>query len=148
MAYRKFFITLLISFFIMYLVMFLNIYEIGHYHTSLTRAYMTILMVTPMAVVMILMMGKMYQDRKRNLVIIVTSLLLFVAALAGLRSQTPVGDVQYMKAMIPHHSSAILTSKRANLSDPEVKKLAEQIIESQQKEIKEMEMMLERLRGR
>ena len=69
----------------------------------------------------------------------------FVLVLAGLRTQTPIGDVQYMKAMIPHHSSAILVSKHANIKDPEVKKLSEQIIQSQEKEIAEMESILQRM---
>jgi uncharacterized protein (DUF305 family) len=145
MNYKKFMIMLLISFFIMYLVMFLNIDKLNHYHTSLTRIYMALLMVTPMAVVMMVMMGKMYPNKKTNTGIIIGSIVLFVVILAALRTQTPVGDIQYMKAMIPHHSSAIMVSKNANIKDPEVKKLSESIIESQEKEIAEMEGMLDRL---
>ncbi len=134
-----------ISFIIMYIVMFLNITEITHYYTSLTRIYMALLMVAPMAVVMMLMMGKMYPDKKTNNTIIISSIVVFGLVLAALRSQTPVGDVQYMKAMIPHHSSAILTSRSANITDPEVKKLAEDIIKAQEKEIAEMKAMIDRL---
>lgn len=145
MSYGKFWTMMIISFVIMYVVMFLNMDKLGHYHTSLTRIYMALLMVTPMAVVMMLMMGKMYPNKKANATIIVASVLLFIAVLAGLRTQTPVDDVQYMKAMIPHHSSAVMVSKHANIKDPEVKKLSEQIIASQEKEIAEMEQMIERL---
>jgi uncharacterized protein (DUF305 family) len=106
---------------------------------------MAILMVASMAVVMILMMGKMYPDKKINMGIIISGIVVFIVALIALRSQTPIGDVQYMKAMIPHHSSAILTSERANIQDPEVKKLAESIIQAQRKEIAEMEAYLDRL---
>lgn len=136
---------MLISFFIMYLVMFLNMDRLGHYHTSLTRIYMALLMVAPMAIVMMTMMGKMYPDKKMNTGIIIGSVVLFAVILAALRTQTPIGDVQYMKAMIPHHSSAIMVSKHASIKDPEVKKLSEQIILSQEKEIAEMEAMLDRL---
>lgn len=136
---------MLISFFIMYLVMFLNMDKLGHYHTSLTRIYMALLMVAPMAIVMMTMMGKMYPDKKMNTGIIIGSVVLFAVILAALRTQTPIGDVQYMKAMIPHHSSAIMVSKHASIKDPEVKKLSEQIILSQEKEIAEMEAMLDRL---
>jgi uncharacterized protein (DUF305 family) len=136
---------MIISFLIMYTVMFLNMDSITHYHTSTTRIYMAILMVAPMAVVMMLMMGKMYPDKKLNTGIILTGIVVFILALAGLRTQTPVGDVQYMKAMIPHHSSAIMVSKHADIKDPEVKKLSEQIIQSQEKEIHEMEAMIDRL---
>lgn len=145
MTYGKFSIMMIISFFIMYLVMFLNIDLLSHYHSSINRFYMAILMVSPMAVVMMMLMGKMYPNKKTNISIIVIALLVFIVTLAGLRSQTPIGDVQYMKAMIPHHSSAILSSKAANIKDPEVRKLADQIIQSQEKEIAEMEAILERM---
>ena len=145
MSYGKFWMMMVISFLVMYIAMFLNMDKIDHYHTSLTRIYMALLMVTPMAVVMMLMMGRMYPNKKANTVIIIASALLFVLVLAGLRTQTPIGDVQYMKAMIPHHSSAIMVSKQATIKDPEVKKLSEQIIASQEKEIAEMEQYIQRL---
>jgi len=61
------------------------------------------------------------------------------------RSQSTVEDVSWMKAMIPHHSIAILTSERAKITDPRVRKLADQIIESQRKEIGEMEALVAEL---
>jgi len=87
----------------------------------------------------------MYPDKKMNTGIILSGIVIFILALAGLRTQTPVGDVQYMKAMISHHSSAIMVSKHANIKDLEVRKLSEQIIQSQEKEIREMEAMIDRL---
>lgn len=87
----------------------------------------------------------MYPNKKLNASIILGAVVLFGFVLAGLRTQTPVGDVQYMKAMIPHHSSAIMTSKNANIKDPEVKKLSECIIASQEKEIAEMKAVLARM---
>lgn len=145
MSYSKFTVMMFISFLIMYLVMFLNMDKLSHYHTSTTRIYMALLMVTPMAVVMMTMMGKMYPDKKSNTLIIIGSIVLFGVILAALRTQTPIGDVQYMKAMIPHHSSAIMVSKHAHIKDPEVKKLSEQIIRSQEEEIAQMEAMVNRL---
>jgi uncharacterized protein (DUF305 family) len=145
-SYKKFWITLAISFFIMYSVMFLNMDDSSHYHTSLTRIYMALLMVAPMAVVMMLMMGKMYPNKKTNLGIMVAGTLVFIISLVALRTQTPISDVQYMKAMIPHHSSAIMVSKRANIKDPEVKKLSEQIIKSQEEEITQMQNIIERMK--
>ena len=125
--------------------MFLNIDSIAHYYTSTTRIYMAVLMIAPMAVVMMVLMGKMYPSKKTNITIIATSIVIFIVTLIALRTQTPVGDAQYMKAMIPHHSSAILVSKHANLKDPEVKKLSEQIIKAQKEEIAQMEAILERI---
>lgn len=145
MRYQTFFVTLLISFIIMYAVMFLNMDSTGHYHTSLTRIYMALLMVAPMAVVMLLMMGKMYPSKSLNRGIIAGSIILFSMVLAALRTQTPIGDLQYMKAMIPHHSSAVMVSRHANLQDAEVRKLADSIIASQEREIAQMEAMIKRL---
>ena len=146
MSYKKFLLMMVISFIIMYIVMFLNMDKLDHYHTSATRIYMALLMVSPMAIVMMLMMGKMYPDKKWNTSIIIGSAVLFVVILTALRTQTPINDVQYMKAMIPHHSSAIMVSKNANIKDAEVKKLSEQIIKSQEEEIAQMEDILERMK--
>jgi uncharacterized protein (DUF305 family) len=148
MSYKKFMAMMLLSFLIMYIVMFLNMDKLGHYHTSTTRVYMALLMVAPMAVVMMTMMGNMYPHKKINTGIIIGATVLFSVILAALRTQTPIGDVQYMKAMIPHHSSAIMVSKHAGIKDPEVKKLSEQIIESQEEEIAQMEAILERMKKR
>lgn len=146
MSYKKFTIMMIISFIIMYVVMFLNMDSVDHYHTSATRIYMAILMVTPMAIVMMAMMGKMYPNKKTNTGIVVGAIVLFIVTLTALRTQTPISDVQYMKAMIPHHSSAIMTSKHANIKDPEVRKLADSIIASQEREIQQMEAMLNRMK--
>lgn len=146
MNYKKLLITLAISAVLMYLMMFLNMNSINDYYTSLTRIYMAVMMVCPMAILMIVMMGKMYPNKKYNSIIIVTSALVFVISLTGIRKQIPIGDKQYLKAMIPHHSSAIMTSTNADIKDPEVRKLADSIILSQQREIDEMNRMIKRLR--
>ncbi len=141
-SYMKFAAMLAISFVIMYSVMFLNVAEFDHVYLSVTRVYMTILMVAPMAIVMLLMMGGMYKNKKLNVGILAGSVLVFVVTLVFLREQTFIGDRQYMKAMIPHHSSAILTSENAAISNAETQKLAAEIIEAQEKEIKLMKQLL------
>lgn len=143
--YSKFALMLAVSFVVMYSVMFLNVDSVDHIYLSLNRLYMTLLMVTPMAVFMLLFMGGMYKDKKINTAIYVVSISVFVGVFALLRNQTFVGDVQYMKAMIPHHSSAILTSQNASIEDPEVRQLADDIIKAQEKEIAQMKAMLDRL---
>jgi uncharacterized protein (DUF305 family) len=145
MSYKMFVTMMVISFLIMYFTMFLNIDKLAHYHTSATRVYMALLMVASMGVVMMAMMGRMYPNKKINTSIIIGSILVFGIILAALRTQTPIADVQYMKAMIPHHSSAIMVSKHADLKDPEVKKLSEQIIKSQEEEIAQMEAIINRM---
>jgi CRISPR/Cas system-associated endonuclease Cas3-HD len=100
-----------------------------------------------MAIVMLAFMLGMYPNAKANLAIFLGSAVVFAVALYLVRSQDTVEDVAWMKAMIPHHSIAILTSERANISDPRVKALADQIISSQRKEIDEMKALIRELEG-
>jgi uncharacterized protein (DUF305 family) len=99
---------------------------------------MALIMGATMAIVMLAFMWKMYPNKTANIGILVGSLAVFAISLWLVRSQATVGDVAYMKAMIPHHSIAILTSERANITDPRVRKLADGIIAAQKKEIGEM----------
>ena len=144
--YTKFMGMLAASFAAMYITMYLNTYTIDHVYFSLTRFYMTCLGISTMAIIMFMVMRTMYQNKKKNIAIIVGSIALFVGSLGLVRAQAPlVGDVLWMKAMIPHHSIAILTSERADIKDPEVKQLANAIIEAQKNEIEEMKAMIKRL---
>lgn len=147
--YTKFVLMLAASFVAMYITMYLNSYEIDHVYFSLTRFYMSCLGIAAMAIIMFVAMRNMYQNRKKNIAIVLGSIILFAGAYGLVRAQAPIiGDVLYMKAMIPHHSIAILTSKRADIQDPEVKKLAEDIIKAQKKEIEEMKQMIKRLESK
>ncbi|MGJ8592212.1 MAG: DUF305 domain-containing protein [Aquaticitalea sp.] len=144
--YTTFILMLAASFVAMYITMYLNTYEIDHVYFSLTRFYMSCMGIATMAVIMWAFMRKMYQDKKKNIAILVGSLILFLGALGLVRAQSPIiGDILWMKAMIPHHSIAILTSERADIQDPEVRKLADDIIKAQKKEIEEMKAMIKRL---
>ncbi len=137
---------LAISFIIMYTVMFLNVDEANHIYLSLTRTYMSLLMVSPMALIMLLMMGKMYPDKKLNGIIVVASIVVFVTSLSLLRTQIPVSDVQYI------HEGNDTTSFLCNHDQQECKyqrpgskKLSEGIIATQEIEIAEMKAILERM---
>ena len=148
-TYTKFIGMLAASFIAMYITMYLNTYEWDHFYFSLTRFYMTCLGISTMAIIMFVAMRDMYKNKKKNIAIVVGSITLFVAALGLVRVQSPIiGDVLWMRAMIPHHSIAILTSERANIKDPEVKELAEGIIKAQKKEIEEMKAMIKRLENK
>ena len=142
--YTKFVGMLAASFVAMYITMYLNSYQLDHVYFSLTRFYMSCLGIAAMAIIMFVAMRNMYQNKKKNIAIVLGSIVLFVGALGLVRDQkSTVGDILWMKAMIPHHSIAILTSER--IQDPEVKKLAEDIIKAQEKEIAEMKAMIKRL---
>jgi len=130
---------------VMFGLMYLNSYQLDHVFFSETRTYMALVMGASMAVIMLAFMIKMYANRRVNIGIFVASAVVFSFALWLVRSQATIEDVSYMKAMIPHHSIAILTSERAHISDPRVRKLADQIIESQRREILEMKALIKDL---
>ena len=128
---------------IMFGLMYLNTYELSHVRWSETRVYMAFLMGAVMAVIMLSFMRGMYNNNKTNLAIYLGSLVVFVGALYLVRSQITVQDSSYMRAMIPHHSIAILTSERAQIADVRVRELADGIIEAQRREIKEMDWLID-----
>lgn len=138
MGYGRFFAMIATSTIVMYGLMYLNTYSIDHIEFSQTRMWMAIYMGSVMAVIMLAFMLGMYTDRKKNIAIFVGAGLAFVLSLWLVRSQETVEDLAWMKAMIPHHSIAILTSERADISDPRVRDLADAIIEAQRNEIAEM----------
>ncbi|QJD95999.1 DUF305 domain-containing protein [Mucilaginibacter robiniae] len=145
--YKKFGIMLIVSFLLMYAIMFLNVDEADHVYINMTRFYMTVLMICAMAILMVAMMPMMYPNKRKNAVIIISSIVVFVLAFFGVHKQVGIGDVQYMKGMIPHHSIAIMTSENAHIKDARVRKLADGIIKTQKKEIAEMKAMIDSLQN-
>ena len=120
---------------LMYILMYLHTYQLSHVFFSETRLYMNLIMTAVMALIMLWFMRHMYTDRKTNRMIVGGSIAVFALSLFLVRSQVLVDDVDYMEAMIPHHSIAILTSKRAQIEDPRVRELADEIIAAQEREI-------------
>ena len=142
MSYWRFFAMIGTSTLVMFGLMYLNTYLWPHALFSETRAYMAVLMGATMAVIMLSFMLAMYTNRKANIAIFTGSVIAFAAMLYLVRSQVTVEDRSFMRAMIPHHSIAIMTSSRANISDPRVRKLADSIIAAQNKEIAEMKYLI------
>ena len=126
----------------MFIMMYLNTYAVSHVWFSETRTYMALYMGAGMAIVMLAFMLGMYNNKKLNVAIFLLAAVLFAVCLYLVRSQSTVSDTAYMKAMIPHHSIAILTSERSKLKDVRVRELADGIIKAQRKEIKEMEWLI------
>ncbi|CAN5647825.1 DUF305 domain-containing protein [soil metagenome] len=133
---------------VMFGLMYLNTYQLDHVTFSETRTYMAILMGAVMAVIMLSFMLPMLERRRVNAGIYVASTIVFTLALWLVRSQATVDDASYMRAMIPHHSIAILTSERATLTDPRVRELADEIIAAQRDEIREMRVLIADLEAR
>ena len=145
MSYRRFAAMIATSTLVMFGLMYLNTYAIEHVAFSQTRAWMALVMGAVMAVIMLGFMWGMYKNTRANIAIVVAAVAVFAISLTLVRSQATVDDVSYMKAMIPHHSIAVMTSERANIQDPEVRRLADEIIEAQVREIAEMERHIARL---
>lgn len=142
-SYWRFMAMVATSTAIMFGLMYLNTFELDHVFWSETRFWMMFVMGGMMMIVMLLFMWGMYRDTKKNVIILAVGAVVFAGALWLVRSQATVDDEDYMSAMIPHHSIAIMTSARANISDPRVRKLADSIIAAQVKEIAEMKLLLE-----
>ena len=144
-GYGRFAAMIATSTVVMFGLMYLNTYTWSHVEYSQTRTWMAVVMGATMAVIMLGFMWSMYKNRTVNLAILAGSVVVFALALWLVRSQETVDDVSYMKAMIPHHSIAIMTSERAHIKDPEVRRLADGIIDAQVREITDMKRMIARL---
>jgi len=145
MSYWRFAAMIATSTLVMFGLMYIHTYIWDHAFFSETRAWMALLMGAVMAIIMLGYMLNMYKNRTVNLAIFAGALLTFGVTTWLVRSQVTVSGVDYMQAMIPHHSIAILTSERAGIDDPRVRKLADEIIEAQRKEIAEMKYLIRAL---
>jgi FtsH-binding integral membrane protein len=137
-------LELAVDFVIMYLVMYTMIATLDHFHLNINNVYMTLMMVAPMAVVMLVAMRSMFPSRRANLVLVAAAALVFAASLFAMRSQAAVGDEEFLRAMIPHHSGAILMCEQASLTDREIIALCGDIVRSQREEIAQMQAILAR----
>lgn len=143
--YGLFALNMIAGTIIMYLVMFTMIWSLGDFFNNLNMAYMALTMAAPMGILMLLTMPGMYPNRKLNLAIHAGLVLVFVLALAGVRQQSLIGDQQFVRSMIPHHSGAVLMCREAKISDPEIRSLCQGIIRSQTQEIDQMKAILARI---
>lgn len=147
MTYRRFLAMIATSTLVMFALMYLNTYALDHVAYSQTRTWMALIMGAAMAAVMMGFMWPMYPRKRVNAAILVGSAVVFALSLWLVRSQATVDDVSYMRAMIPHHSIAVLTSERARIRDPRVRELANEIIETQLREIREMRALIDALQA-
>lgn len=144
-SYVSLIVQTLISGIIMYLVMFVMIDRLSHFYNNLNMFYMTLMMVTPMVVLMVLAMWHMFESKAANMVLLAASVVVFFGSFALIRTQTTIGDTAFLRSMIPHHSGAILMCQKSSISDAEIKKLCGEIIQSQRSEIEQMESILQRM---
>ena len=143
--YRKLALMVIISFIAMFVLMYSMVDKFANVIPNINQFYMAGLMTAPMIIIEMLLMRSMYMNKKLNLLIIAISTVVLIACFFFIRVQTGVSDRQFLKSMIPHHAAAILMVKGAKISDPEVKKLADDIITAQQKEIEFMNTKLKEM---
>jgi dipeptide/tripeptide permease len=143
--YRHLLIMAVLSFVSMYILMYAMVNTISNALNNFNQFYMAGLMTAPMVLIELLVMRSMYQDKRRNTLIIILSIVAALLFFLFIRQQTAISDQQFLRSMIPHHSGAILMCEQAAIQDPEIQDLCASILESQQEEIDQMEIILQRL---
>ena len=142
--YTHLIVTTLINAIIMYLVMYTMIAGLPDFYNNINQVYMVLMMAAPMIIIMLIDMKSMFTDKKLNLILHAVAAALVILGFMGMRTQAAVGDSQFLRAMIPHHSGAILMCREANITDPEIQSLCQTIMKSQQAEIDQMKAILAR----
>ena len=144
--YIKLALMIVLSFIAMYILMYAMVDSLANVFPNVNQFYMAGLMTMPMVILELAIMGGMYMKKKLNLAIILIGCVLGIGFYLGIRQQTGVGDRQFLRSMIPHHGAAILMVEKASLTDPEIKKLAQDIITAQEAEIAQMKAMLKQMK--
>lgn len=144
--YGRLAIELTLDFVVMYLVMYTMIATLRHFHFNLNNVYMTMMMVAPMTIIMLVSMRSMFPSARLNIIIGSGALAIFIVGFIAMRTQAGIGNAEFLRSMIPHHSGAILMCEKASLTDPEIVALCQEITKSQSQEIAQMEAILARQR--
>jgi uncharacterized protein (DUF305 family) len=144
--YRKLLLMAVLSFIAMYILMYAMANTLNNVFLNVNQFYMAALMASPMIIIELFLMGSMYMNKRLNRMLIAVSAGLLIIFYFLIRQQTAVNDKQFLKSMIPHHAGAILMCEQADIKDPEIKKLCDQIRASQQAEIDQMKAKLNELK--
>lgn len=142
--YRKLALTLSINAVLMFFITYAMIDTVDHFYVNINRVYMSLMMVAPMAMLMLFVMRGMYQNARLNAILHALFVGVFFASFLLARTQTPVGNEQFLRSMIPHHSSAIVMCEQSSITDQQIVELCGQIVKAQKDEIAQMKSILER----
>jgi uncharacterized protein (DUF305 family) len=137
-----------LSFAAMYALMYAMVDRFADVYPSINQTYMAGLMTAPMVIIELIVMSMMYPSKAVNAAIIGVSIVVGALCWFAIRNQAAVGNVQFIKSMIPHHSGAILMCGKADLTDAKLKALCSRIIKGQQDEIDEMKAILGSLQSK
>ena len=129
----------------MFALTYIMVFRVDEVFLNLNRFYMALIMVSSMPILMIVFMSEMFKNQVLNFVIIGLCIVLFGVTFWLIRTQTPIGDIQFLRSMIPHHSGAITMCERSNITDNEIEELCNQIVEQQKEEIGQMKKILQRI---
>lgn len=143
--YRQLLVMIIFSFISMYIFMYAMVNTPANAVNNLNQVYMAALMTAPMVAIELLVMKNMYPDRRRNALLVGASILAAITFFAFIQNQTAIGDIQFLRSMIPHHAGAITMCEAASLTDPEIVQLCDSIIANQESEIEQMQLLLEKL---
>jgi hypothetical protein len=146
MGWGRFAAMIATSTFVMFFLMYQLVYTVDHATFSMNRLLASLIMGAVMTVVMLAYMWPMYRGVRVKLAVLLGAVLIAGALLYINRQQRLIGDTEFMMAMIPHHSIAINNARKAEIRDPRVRELADEIIASQVREIREMQLLLEDIR--
>ena len=144
--YNKLALMIVLSFIAMYILMYAMVDNISNVFPNVNQLYMAGLMTMPMIILELAIMGGMYAKKKLNIILIIVGCILATGFYFGIRMQAGVSDRQFLRSMIPHHAAAILMVEKASLTDPEIKKLAQNIITAQEAEIAQMKAKLNQMK--
>ncbi len=145
-SYKKLAVAISINAVIMFFLTYVMIASFEHFLVNINRIYMALIMAAPMVLVMIIVMRSMYMNKRLNTILLATFGALTILLFILIRTQTPVGDMAFLRSMIPHHSGAILMCEQSSITDPEIIELCDQIVQTQKEEIAQMEAIMERMR--
>jgi len=140
--YKRFAVLIAVNTVVMFLLTYTMIAVVDHFYFNINKVYMALMMVSLMNIVMLAFMHKMYTSKKLNIILYSVFALVFILSFSFARTQAFVGDEQFLRSMIPHHSSAILMCEQADITDPEIAELCDQIVKAQQEEIELMKQLL------
>jgi DUF305 family protein family protein len=143
--YRRFFIMIVLHFVAMYIFMYAMVNVFANVFNNFNQVYMAALMTASMVLIELPLMSSMYESKKLNIMIIALAAIVLIGSWFGIRQQAAIGDRQFLRSMIPHHAGAILMCQQTPIQDTEIKRLCEQIISSQQREIDQMKAKLDEL---
>lgn len=143
MGWGRFAAMIAVSTGVMFFLMYQLVYSWDHAMFSVNRLVASLVMGCVMTAVMLGFMWSMYKGRGAKLAVLAAAITAGVVLLYVNRSQSLVGDTAFMRSMIPHHSIAINNARKARITDPRVRRLADGIIQSQVKEIRQMQLLID-----